>query len=76
MNHKITTCISSNNNLDYLKLAIRSVRKNAFFKDMPIVVYAENCSDGTDEWLKEKYKEFDIEYYIEKMKLKRVLAVE
>ena len=49
MSHKITTCISSNNNLDYLKLAIQSVRKNAFFKDMPIIVYAENCSDGTDE---------------------------
>jgi len=71
VNHKITTCISSNNNLDYLKLAIRSVRKNAFFKDMPIVVYAENCSDGTDEWLKEKYKEFDIEYYIEKNEVEK-----
>ena len=64
MSHKITTCISSNNNLDYLKLAIQSVRKNAFFKDMPIIVYAENCSDGTDEWLKENYQKLDIEYYI------------
>ena len=43
----ITHCISTYNNLDYLKLAIQSVRKNAFFKDMPIIVYAENCSDGT-----------------------------
>ena len=71
MSHKITTCISSNNNLDYLKLAIQSVRKNAFFKDMPIIVYAENCSDGTDEWLKENYQKLDIEYYIEKNEIEK-----
>ena len=51
MNHKITTCISSNNNLEYLKLAVKSVRTNAYYNDMPIIVYAENCTDGTDEWL-------------------------
>lgn len=61
--HKITTCISTNNNLEYLKLAIQSIRQNAFYKDMPIIVYAENCTDGTDEWLSNN--EYDIEYYIE-----------
>ena len=61
--HKITTCISSNNNLEYLKLAIQSVRQNAYYKDMPIIVHAENCSDGTDEWLKENV--YNIEYYID-----------
>jgi GT2 family glycosyltransferase len=50
--HKITTCISTNNNLDYVKLAYQSVRKNAYYKDQPIVVIAENCNDGTNEWLK------------------------
>ena len=30
MKHKITTCISSNNNLEYLKLAVKSVRQNAY----------------------------------------------
>lgn len=59
---KITTCISTNNNLNYLKLAIRSVRQNAFYKDMPIIVYAENCTDGTNEWLHEQK---DINYIIE-----------
>lgn len=49
--HKITTCISTNNNLDYVKLAYQSVRKNAYYKDQPIVVIAENCNDGTNEWL-------------------------
>lgn len=61
--HKITTCISTNNNLEYLKLAVQSVRQNAFYKDMPIIVYAENCTDGTNEWLVDN--EYDIEYYIE-----------
>ena len=40
--NKITTCISTNNNLEYLKLAVQSVRQNAYFNDMPIIVYAEN----------------------------------
>jgi len=61
--HKITTCISTNNNLEYLKLAVQSVRQNAFYKDMPIIVYAENCTDGTNEWLADN--EYNIEYYIE-----------
>lgn len=59
----ITTCISSNNNLEYLKLAVRSVRENAFFKTQPIIVYAENCTDGTNEWLANNI--YNIEYYIE-----------
>ena len=53
---KITTTISCNNNLDYLKLAIKSVRQNCYYKDMPLIIHAENCNDGTDEWL-EKNKD-------------------
>ena len=63
--HKITTCISSNNNLNYLKLAVKSVRQNAYYKNMPIIVYAENCTDGTNEWLQ------DIEYYIEQNEIEK-----
>lgn len=63
MKHKITTCISSNNNLEYLKLAVKSIRQNAYYKDMPIVVYAENCTDGTNEWLKDN--KYNLDYYIE-----------
>ena len=55
--HKITTCISSNNNLEYLKLAIKSVRQNAYYKDQPIIIHAENCTDGTDEWLMNQMQE-------------------
>jgi GT2 family glycosyltransferase len=65
MNHKITTCISTNNNVEYLKLAIQSVRQNAHFKYMPIVVHAENCTDGTDEWLNSVKDELGLEIYID-----------
>jgi len=59
----ITFCISTYNNLEYLKLAVESVRTYSYFKDAPFVVYAENCTDGTNEWLESN--EYDLEYYIE-----------
>jgi GT2 family glycosyltransferase len=62
----ITFCISTYNNLPYLKLAIESVRKNSFYKNAPFIVYAENCNDGTDEWLRDAKDQYNIEYYIEK----------
>lgn len=55
----ITFCIGTCNNLNYLKLAVHSVRKYSYFKDAPFIIFAENCNDGTNEWLsenKEKYK--------------------
>jgi GT2 family glycosyltransferase len=65
MEHLITTCISTNNNLEYLKLAIQSVRENAYYKDQPIVVHAENCNDGTDKWLVDNKDRLDLEVYID-----------
>lgn len=49
----ITFCISTYNNLQYLKQAIASVRKYSYFKDAPFIIHAENCTDGTNEWLDE-----------------------
>ena len=43
----ITHCISTYNNLPYLKLAVESVRKYSYWKDAPFIIHAENCSDGT-----------------------------
>lgn len=60
----ITFCISTYNNLPYLKLAVESVRRNSYYKDAPFIIHAENCTDGTDEWLAEN--EYNLEYYIEK----------
>ena len=71
---KITTCISSNNNLEYLKLAVKSIRQNAHYNDMPIIVYAENCTDGTNEWLSNN--EYNLEYYIETNEIEKGIGGE
>lgn len=63
---KLTFCISTFNNLPYLKIAIDSVRKNSFFKKAPFIIHAENCNDGTDEWLEKNSTKYNLEYYIDK----------
>jgi len=65
MKNKITFCCSTYNTLNYLKLAIRSVRQNAHFKDAPFVVHTENSDDGTNEWLEENKDKYNLEIYIE-----------
>lgn len=65
-NSPLTFCISTYNNLNYLKLAVDSVRKNSYYKDAPFIIHAENCNDGTDEWLEENSNKYGLEYYIEK----------
>jgi glycosyltransferase involved in cell wall biosynthesis len=61
----ITFCVSTYNNLEYLKWCIPSVRKNAYFKDSTFIVHAENCTDGTNEWLEEVQNQYNLEIYIE-----------
>jgi len=62
----ITFCISTYNNLEYLKIAVDSVRKNSFYKEAPFIIHAENCTDGTNEWLKENSEEYNLEYHLDK----------
>ena len=62
---KITSVIPTYNNLPFLQLTVQSVRQNCYYNDMPIIIFAENCTDGTNEWLAENADELDIEYYIE-----------
>lgn len=61
----LTFCVSTYNNLNYLKLAIESVRKNSFYKDAPFVVHAENCTDGTDKWLVDNKDVYSLDVYID-----------
>lgn len=61
----ITFCISTYNNLNYLKLAIDSVRKNSYYKEAPFIIHAENCTDGTNEWLEENKIKYDLTLLIE-----------
>ena len=62
---KITSVIPTYNNLPFLKLTVQSIRQNCYYKDMPIVIFAENCTDGTNNWLDSNYKKLGIEYYID-----------
>lgn len=61
----ITFTISTYNNLEYLKWCVKSVRQNAYFKDAPFIIHAENCTDGTNEWLEEVKDQYNLEIYIE-----------
>ena len=65
----ITNCISTYNNLEYLKLAIKSVREHSYYKDTPFIIHAENCTDGTNGWLKSVKDKYNLEYYIDKNKI-------
>ena len=48
----ISIIIPSFNNLDYLKLCIKSLKKNSYYKN-EILVHVNEGSDGTIEYLKE-----------------------
>jgi len=61
----LTHCISTYNNLLYLKLAVESVRNNSYYKDAPFIIHAENCTDGTNEWLVENSERLQLQYFID-----------
>lgn len=65
MNSPLTFCISTYNNLSYLKIAINSVRSNSFYKDAPFIIHTENCTDGTNEWLLENKDKYNLTLLIE-----------
>jgi len=64
-NNPITFCIGSSNNLNYLKLAIQSIRNYSYYNQAPIIIFSENSIDGTDEWLIENKDLYNLEIYIE-----------
>lgn len=45
----ISIVIPSYNNLEYLKLAYKSIRDIS--DDIEVILYGDGCSDGTNEWL-------------------------
>ena len=57
----ITHCISTFRNLNYLKLAVESVRKHSYYKDAPFIIHSdESNDDGTNEWLIENKDKFNL----------------
>ena len=57
---RITSVIPTHNNLPFLKLTVKSVRKNCYYNNMPIFIFAENCTDGTNEWLEENKDKYNL----------------
>ena len=47
-----TFCITSKNNLRYLKHAIFHIKNNCFNKNHKILVFIDSDNDGTEEWCK------------------------
>jgi GT2 family glycosyltransferase len=64
-NSLLTHCISTYNNLPYLKLAIESVRRNSYYRDAPFIIHAENCTDGTNEWLEDNADKYQLTCYLD-----------
>jgi glycosyltransferase involved in cell wall biosynthesis len=62
--HKITFCIPSKSNLQYLKKCIPSIRKNAYRNDHDILIFVDSDDDGTIDWLNEIQNIYNIKYYV------------
>jgi GT2 family glycosyltransferase len=61
MENPMTFCIGTSNNIEYLKLAVHSIRTYSHFKDAPFIIFAENCDDGTNEWLQSNSKKYNLD---------------
>ena len=69
MNKILTFAINTCNNLNYLKLCVQSIQKNAYHRNCDILIVADGCTDGTNEWLLELSKtEKRLKYWIHKEK--------
>lgn len=64
-NLKYSIIIPTWNNLDYLKLVIRSIRENSTFKHQ-IIVHINDGSDGSYQWVKQQE---DIDYVYSKQNI-------
>jgi glycosyltransferase involved in cell wall biosynthesis len=61
---KITFCIPSKSNLQYLKKCIPSIRENSYRKDHEIIVFVDSDEDGTIGWLEKEKDKYGITYYV------------
>lgn len=61
----LTHCISTYNSLEFLKLAVKSVRKNSYYTNAPFIIFADGCTDGTNEWLEANQNNYDLTLVIE-----------
>jgi len=45
---------------------VKSVRKNSYYENSPFIIHAENCTDGTNDWLIENAGKYKLQVYIDK----------
>jgi glycosyltransferase involved in cell wall biosynthesis len=72
---KITFCIPSKSNLQYLKTCIPSIKENASRKDHEIIVFVDSDEDGTIEWLKQVKDKHNITYYVNPFLGKKLFGI-
>ena len=61
---KITFCIPSKSNVQYLKTCIPSIRNNAYRNDHDIIIFVDSDEDGTVDWLEQVKDEYNLSYYV------------
>lgn len=61
---KITYCLPSKSNLEYLKTCIPSLRENSHRDDHDIYILVDQDHDGTVEWLEEHAEEYGVRYFV------------
>lgn len=61
---KITFCIPSKSNLQYLKTCIPSIRNKSYRNDHEIIIFVDSDEDGTVKWLEEVKDEYNLTYYV------------
>lgn len=61
---KITFCIPSKSNLEYLKTCIPSIRVNSYRKDHDIIIFVDEDRDRTIEWLIETQEQYNFQFYV------------
>jgi len=60
---KISILLTNRNTLDFLKLAVKSIRKNAYYKNSELIIMDDNSSDGSKEWLAKNRNKFNFSYH-------------
>lgn len=61
---RITFCIPSKSNLRYLKTCIKSIRENSYNIDNDIIIYVDEDTDGTIEWLDANIERYKLKYIV------------
>jgi len=60
---KISILLTNRNTLNFLKLAIKSIRKNASNKFHELIIMDDGSNDGSKEWLKENRNKYNYSYH-------------